>query len=216
MKITTSRYTTTPPTSQVMLKLCGSSPKRITGDWNNNKPNLPFSPPVKKLRILHDRCNPFLIDKLFQIIVEKFPLPTLQNAALVSKRWHLFACNRLNKILFNQEASSMSEEDLDDAVNGLEKIKDMVNLRLLNLSRMRRTRTIEEFYHWRDNGKVKKEERTLPWLHRLRAVGFPFQRFCTAEDIFRWVMENDDMDDGNKGYWVKQLVNTNVQKFLID
>jgi len=222
MKITrnTARSTTTttltadtPPSTQVMMKLtmC-TSPKRKTA------PELKKSstPPVKKLRILHDRCNPFLIDKLFQTIIDKFPLLTLQNAVLVSKRWHLFACNRLNELLFSQDASYMSEDDLDDAVNGLKKINDMVHLRLQNLSKIRRRKIMERFYHWRDNGKFKNDAQTNPkWLHCLRAVGFPFKR-CTAEDIFHWVMENDEIDDGNKGYWVRQLVSTNVQEFLID
>jgi len=194
------------------------------------------SPPIKKLRILHDRSNPFLVDRLFQYIMESFPLITIQNAALVSKRWHLFACNRLNHLLFNHDASSMSEDDLDEAVNGLEKMKDLLNQRLQNLSEIRRNRIVDRFYSWYHQHQegpqqqdlnnnttpttTKKQEVlycNLPkWMTFLRAYGFAFReegQTCTAEDIFWWLMNNEDMDDATKEYWVKVLVNTDVEEF---
>jgi len=192
-------------------------PKRKTEWISSENTSCALTPPIKKkLRIIHDRWNIWNIDKLFHILISTFPLLTLQNAVLVSKRWHLFACNRLNHLYLSHEASSLSDDDLDEAVTGLEKMKDMVNQRLQNLSEIKKNRIIDRFYHWHDNGQQKQQAPTLPnWIPGLKAYGFPFQRYCTyaAEDLFRWVIRNEDMDDNTKEFWVQQLVNTNVEEF---
>jgi len=173
--------------------------------------------PTKKLRIVHDRCNPFLVDKLFQIIVKFFPVMVLQNAALVSKRWRLFACNRLHHVLFKHKACSLSDGDLDDTVTSLSKIKDVVIQRLHNMSVLRNSRMKERFYNWRDNGQVKLFLSTTPkWAPLLKISGYPLQSYCSysTEDVFRWIMENDFMDDSTKEHWTKLLIDSNIVEFI--
>jgi hypothetical protein len=172
--------------------------------------------PRKKLRVMHDRYNPFLIDRVLQGIIHNLAMSMLQNATLVSKRWHLFASQRLNDMLFfNSEV--FTDNDINVVVYGLEKIKDRINNRLNRLSQIRRHRLTSRFYLWRDNGLNKQAMASPPgWVYKLNSQGFPLSEFrtYTMDEVFHWIMESYRIDDKGKEYWFKRIVESNVGAFV--
>jgi len=212
---------------------------------NTNQPLISsYSPPkttirtTRKLRIVHDRYNPFLIDKLLEAILSYFSLSQLKIVALVSKRWNLFASNRLNQLMFftppydlfssspldrtdnptTTTTSYLDDGDIQEAVCGLEKIKDVVNQRLRRLSQIRRHRLTARFLLWRDNGQDKQAMPSPPpwafWL--LHTYGFPLSEFrtYTVDEVFHWIMNNYQMDDQSKEEWSSLIMASNVVAFV--
>jgi len=172
--------------------------------------------PRKKLRVLHDRYNPFLIDRVLQGIIHNLTVSMLHIATLVSKRWHLFASQRLNDMLFfNSEM--FTDNDINVVVYGLEKIKDRINNRLNRLSQIRRHRLTSRFYLWRDNGLNKRAMASPPgWVFHLHSQGFPLceNRTYTVDEVFHWIMENYHIDDKSKESWFKLIIESNVGAFV--
>lgn len=186
------------------------------------------SPKHRKLRIVHDRYNPFLIDSLLELILSYLSLSQLKTVALVSKRWHLFASNRLNQLMFftppydlfssSDSTDTLDGGDIEAAVCGLEKIKDVVNERLRRLSQIRRHRLTARFLLWRDNGQHKQATASPPpwayWL--LHTYGFPLSEFrtYTVDEVFHWIMNNYQMDDKCKEEWSSLIMESNVVAFV--
>jgi hypothetical protein len=183
---------------------------------------LEYSPPVvtpRKLRIVvHDRHNPFLVDSVFEEILSNFSMVQLQTAILVSKRWRLFARNRMDHLLlFNQDTTMFSDNDLNEVVCGLEKIQDMVNQRLLRLSQIRRERLTTRFRLWRDNGLHKQAMASPPhWALRLQSQGFPLSEFrtYTVDEVFNWLISNYHIDYITKEHWSKVIMESNIVAFV--
>jgi len=185
---------------------------------------LEYSPPPavntpRKLRIVvHDRHNPFLVDSVFEEILSNFSMVQLQTAILISKRWRLFASNRMNHLLlFNQDTTIFSDNDLNEVVCGLEKIQDMVNQRLIRLSQIRRERLTTRFRLWRDNGLHKQAMASPPhWALRLQSQGFPLSEFrtYTVDEVFNWLISNYHIDYKSKEYWSKVIMESNVVAFV--
>jgi len=198
-----------PPPSGVKLTASpSSSPKTIT----------------RKLRIVHDRYNPFLIDRLLESIISHFSLSQLKTAALVSKRWNIFASNRLNQLMFYippydlfSSTDPDNGEDIQEAVCGLEKIKTVVNQRLQRLSQLRRHRLTARFLGWRDNGQHKQAMPSPPpWAFWLHTYGFPLSEFrtYTVDEVFYWIMNNYQMDDQSKEEWSSLIMESNIVAFV--
>jgi hypothetical protein len=178
-------------------------------------PLLPLNQHLRKLRIVHDRYNPFLNDRLFETILSYFSLSKLLLLALVSKRWNLFAKNRLNQLMFSSTLDN--GEDLQAAVIGLEKMKDEVNQRLRRLSQIRRHRLTARFLLWRDNGQDKQAMPSPPpWAFWLHTYGFPLSEFrtYTVDEVFHWIMNNYLMDDNSKEEWSSLIMESNVVAFV--
>jgi hypothetical protein len=173
---------------------------------------------TRKLRIVvHDRHNPFLVDSVFEEIMSNFSMVQLQNAILVSKRWRLFASNRMNHLLLNQDTTMFSDNDLNEVVSGLEKIQDMVNQRLTTLSHLRRERLTTRFRLWRDNGLHKQATASPPlWALHLQSQGFPLNEFrtYTIDEVFNWLISNPHIDYPSKEHWSNLLMESNIVAFV--
>jgi len=203
------------PWSSFLLSKGGETPSRLSRQ-----------PPIvlvktrspRKLRIVHDRFNPFLSDSLLETILSHFSLAQVQTAALVSKRWHLFAMNRLNHLLFTPDPTGFTDHDLQTAVHSLEQIHDLVQQRLMNLSQIRRERLTSRFYRWRDNGLHKEAMSSPPaWVFRLHeSYGFPLSEFrtYTVDEVFNWLMNFSSMEDKSKEEWFGWILKSNVVAFV--
>jgi hypothetical protein len=193
---------------------------------------LPRRTGTKRLRIVHDRYNPFLIDRLLETIVSHFSTMQLYSAALVSKRWLLFARNRINQLLlfssdttalFSRAVADFIDDDdeydeLEARIRGLEKIRLVVNQRLRKLAQIRYQRLKTRFQLWRDNGLLKQALSEPPYwvLHLHHVFGFPLREFrtYTVDEVFNWIIHDSKFDDKCKEEWLDLMIESNVMAFV--